>query len=321
MTKILHISTHLGGGVGRVLTGYLKNVKTDHDFEHQIYCLDYINDSAKKLLNESGTEYQENAHENIQDLLNAITKTDIVVIHWWNHPLLLDLLVRYELPPCRVAIWSHISGNQPPNIFSVPLLDYPDLFVFTTPMSYLVDEVANYADKARLKDIWSTGGLDHIRDVVKNEHDSFNIGYIGTVDYAKMYSNFVDMCAKIDIPNVRFIICGDGSQLEEMKQDVKSRGLDERFVFTGFINNISDYLSTFDIFAYALSSEHYGTCDQALAEAMGCGIVPVVFDNNMEKYMVSQCGMVVASEDEYISSIMKLYAIMTSFSNTSKTFY
>jgi glycosyltransferase involved in cell wall biosynthesis len=307
--NILHISPHLGGGVGRVLINYLTIANQKKDFTHSILCLDSINDTAKLSLEKNQIAYKENMANN-DAVLDEIAKADIVLIHWWNHPLLYNFLVKKTLPPSRIIFWSHVSGNEPPHLFSPALFEYPDLFIFTTPMSYLVHDVTNYSgDHAKFRAIWSTGGLDHIKDVKANPHDRFNIGYIGTVDFSKMYPNFISMCAKIDIPDVCFIICGGGSHIEHMIAEVKQKNLQEKFIFTGFINNIEEYLSIFDLFGYPLSQNHYGTCDQALAEAMGCEITPIVFDNNMESYMVHNLysGIVVRSEEEYIGAIKELY--------------
>lgn len=305
--KILHITPHLGGGVGRVVINILAASQTDH---HIICSLDSINKTAKNQLKESKIEYYENIHDTIDQLLDVIHKVDIVVIHWWNHPLLYDLMVRYTLPECRLLIWAHVSGAQAPQQFSKHLLEYPDYFIFTTPMSYLVNEVSNYqGNHNKLKTIWSTGGLKHIKHVVNRPNERFTIGYIGTVDFAKMYPNFVRLCAQIDIPNIQFIVCGDGGDSEILKQQVEELNVAEKFEFTGHIENIAEYLSRFDLFGYPLNKNHYGTCDQVLAEAMGCGIVPIVFNNNMENYMVHHLysGIVVNDEKEYVDNIIKLY--------------
>lgn len=309
MTKILHISPHLGGGVGRVLLNYLSINKTNEKYFHEIICLDRINPNSKNILEENSLNYIENCYNNTELILNKISETDIVVIHWWNHPFLYDLLIRNELPPCRLIFWSHVSGESAPNIFTNTLFDYPDLFVFTTPMSYLNKKVLQYNDKSKFKDIWSTAGVEYTKNIIHKKHKDFIVGYIGTVDYAKMYPNFIKMCAKINIPNIKFIICGEGSSLDKMKKDVKNMGLDKKFIFTGYVEDITVYLSQFDVFGYPLNSAHYGTCDQVLAEAMSCGIVPVVFNNSMESYMVHNLysGFVVPNEEEYIKKIFTLY--------------
>lgn len=305
--KILHIGPHLGGGVGRVLTNYLVKTKMSEDFEHQIVCMDTVNQSAQNILITNEIIYKELV--NHETLLDAISSSDIVVVHWWNHPLLFDFLVRNELPSCRIAFWAHVSGNEAPHIFSHTLFDYPDYFIFTTPMSYLIDEVVSYPKTHGIfRAIWSTGGLDHVKDIAKKEHDGFNVGYIGTVDYSKMHPNFLEMCAKINIFEAKFIICG-GGHIDELKVEVVKRGLEDKFVFTGFVDDIAPYLEIFDVFAYPLAPNHYGTCDQALAEAMGVGIVPIVLNNNMENYMVHNMysGIVATNEEEFISAVKEMY--------------
>lgn len=307
--KILHISPHLGGGVGRVLTNYLKATKKSEKFEHKIYCLDSINPNAKKFLSDENISHKELVPQN--ELLEEINGYDIVIIHWWNHPLLFDFLVRFELPPCRIAFWAHVSGNAAPNFFSHTLFEYPDYFVFTTPMSYLVKEVTDHkGGSQKLRDIWSTGGFEHVknRDGAK-ESNCFTIGYVGALDFAKLYPNFISLCSKITLPNVRFVVCGDGGDIDQLKQQAQELHLENRIIFTGYVDNVAEYLETFDIFAYSLNQYHYGTCDQALAEAMASGVVPVVFDNAMENYMVHHLytGIVAKNENEYIAGIIKLY--------------
>lgn len=305
--KILHLSPHLGGGVGRVLTNYLIKTKISAEFEHKIVCLDTINQNAKNSLINNEIIFKELVdHETLAD---AISSSDIVVVHWWNHPLLFDFLVRNEIPPCHIAFWAHVSGNEAPHIFSHTLFDYPDYFIFTTPMSYLIDEVVSYPKTHGIfRAIWSTGGLDHVKNIQRKEHDSFNIGYIGTVDYSKMHPNFLNICAKIDILEAKFIVCG-GGHIDELNEDVTKQGLEDRFIFTGFVEDITPYLEIFDVFAYPLAPNHYGTCDQALAEAMGVGIVPIVLNNNMENYMVHNMysGIVATSEEEFVSAVKEMH--------------
>lgn len=307
--NVIHFSPHLGGGVGQVLLNYLFTVKEASRFNHTIFCFDSINNKAKNFLEAKEISYKEKITD-VALILEEIVKTDIVVIHWWNHPLLYDFLVRISLPPCRVVFWSHVSGHEPPQVFSHTLFDYPDFFIFTTPMSYMNKSVSTYqGDFSKFQVIWSTGGLEHIQSVKPICHDSFCVGYIGTIDFSKMYPHFISMCSKIHIPNIQFIVCGDGGDLDAMKTEVIQKNLQDKFIFTGYVEDVANYLGLFDVFGYPLNSNHYGTCDQVLAEAMGCGIVPVVFGNNMESYMVhnSYNGFVVKTEEEYIQAILTLY--------------
>lgn len=309
-TKILHITPHLGGGVGRVLLNYLKKVKGDQSFVHEVACLDYANEHALDVAKNIGLILTDRMAGERQQLLTIIAGADIVLIHWWNHPLLYDFLVRAELPPCRVVMWSHISGFHAPYVFTDKIFRYPDVFVFTTPVSYETKEVQGLSDeqKKSLRVVWSTGGVEHVKNVKPKTHKRFNVGYIGTVDYCKMHPDFLDICSQVDIPDVKFVVCGVPKE-KEIQQEAERLGIDGKFTFTGWVSDITKYLSIFDVFGYPLAPYHYGTCDQALAESMACGIVPVVFSNRMENQMVKDgvTGIVVNNKEEYGNAIRKLY--------------
>lgn len=306
--NILHITPHLGGGVGSVLLNFLSYVKNDGKYCHSIVTLDYANEKSKKISNEVGFELFSDMHKNVTKLLDLIKNVDIILIHFWNHPLLYDFLIRNELPESRVILWSHISGFTPPNIFTQKALSYPDKFVFTTPLSFNTKEVKEFEDKAKFEAVWSTGGIEHVKNIKPKPHKGFNIGYIGTLDYSKLHPDFLNICSKIDIPDVRFIVCGDEKHLD-LKRQAQELGISDKFEFTGQVQDVSTYLKIFDVFGYPLNPQHYGTCDQVLQEALSAGVVPVALNNPMENYMLKngEIGIIANSKDEYIFSIEKLY--------------
>ncbi|PIR38182.1 MAG: hypothetical protein COV34_01010 [Candidatus Zambryskibacteria bacterium CG10_big_fil_rev_8_21_14_0_10_42_12] len=308
--KILHITTHLGGGVGSVLIDYLNEARSDRDFIHSVISLGYTDDHVTNVLHNMSIAYKDHMAHRHQDILDAIEQSDIVLIHWWNHPLMYDFLVRNKLPRSRVIIWSHIAGFHPPQVLTEKIIAYPNIFVFTTPISLQHKAVQKTTAKRKqhLYTIWSTRNIEKFSRIIHENHTGFNIGYIGTVDYAKISKNFLHLCAKIDIPNVHFIVCG-GSSEKKIREEAIKLGLDKKITFTGIVSDITQYLSIFDVFGYPLSPTHYGTCDQALAESMAAGVVPVVLENPMEKSMVRNgiTGIVAKNSDEYIAAIHKLY--------------
>lgn len=306
--NILHITPHLGGGVGSVLLNWLSFAKNDKKYCHSIATLDYANEKSKKMSSEIGFELFSDMHKSPEALLKLISNADIILVHFWNHPLLYDFLVRNELPESRIIFWSHISGFTPPNIFPQKALNYPDKFVFTTPLSFDSKEIQEFGNKEKLTSIWSTGGVEHVKNITPKPHKGFNIGYIGTVDYSKMHPDFLEICSKINIPDAKFIICGGAKHLEIQKQ-AQNLGIADKFEFLGEVKDITKYLEIFDVFSYPLNPNHYGTCDQALQEAMAAGVVPVTLNNPMENYMLKngKTGIVANNVEEYISSIEKLY--------------
>lgn len=309
-TKILHITPHLGGGVGKVLLNYLIKAKNDPDFEHVLACLDYANENALETARKQKLKIRGDMAKDRPGLLKMAAESDVVLMHWWNHPLLFDFIVRTELPPCRLIIWSHISGFHPPYVFTEKILSYPDKFIFTTPLSFETDEVKNLSAKKKknLHAIWSTGGVEHVRKVKPEKHSGFSVGYIGTVDFVKIHTDFLNICGKINIPDVKFIVCG-GPKEKEFEKEAQALGIGDKFDFKGIVSDITKYLSVFDVFGYPLAPYHYGTCDQVLQESMAAGVVPVVLSNKMESYMVKdkETGLVAKTEEEYVQAVESLY--------------
>jgi glycosyltransferase involved in cell wall biosynthesis len=307
---VLHITPHLGGGVGSVLLNYLAKAKEDSAFVHHVLSLEYANDKAQVASKTTGFVLADKMSADHEGLLAAISQADVVLIHWWNHPLLYALLVRETLPPARIVFWSHISGFFAPYVFNEPALHYPDLFVFTSPLSLEVAEVKNLRPERQkaLRVIWSTGGIEHTASVQYKPHAGFNIGYIGTVDYGKLHPHFLKMSSRVKIPNVHFIVCGGPSE-KQIQEESMQYDMGERFVFTGQISDVNNYLSTFDVFGYPLAPYHFGTCEQALGESMAAGIPPVVLANRTERYIVDDgvTGIVVADEEAYARAIEGLY--------------
>ena len=64
--------------------------------------------------------------------------------------------------------------------------------------------------------------FDRLQGLAPRAHERFQVGYIGTVDPVKMHAEFVDMSCTINVPGVKFVICGNGdsrwltSRVEEL---------------------------------------------------------------------------------------------------------
>jgi len=310
MFKILHITPHLGGGVGRVLLNYLTAVSKDKCYTHSVRCLDFANRESEHVSAQVGFSLKGNMGQHLPELFSEVKAADIVVLHWWNHPLLYALMVREILPESRVLIWSHISGLHPPFGFTMPLLDYPDYFVFTTPISFGTEEAKKYKASGgeKLKVVWSTGGVEHLLQAKPKPHKGFRIGYIGTVDYCKMHPDFIQMSSMVNVPGAEFIVCGGPNELI-VSQEAKEISPSTRFTFHGMIKDVRAQLEKFDVFGYPLAPYHYGTCEQALCESMAAGVPPVVMGNLTELHMIKDgvTGLIANSPREYAAAIRKLW--------------
>ena len=101
---ILHVTPHLGGGLGAVLRAW---VLEDAACRHMIATLDYANDWSKKELGAAGIPlYDQPSAAELDRLVQA---ADIVLVHFWNHPLLYDWLAR----PHPAARQAHAQAESP----------------------------------------------------------------------------------------------------------------------------------------------------------------------------------------------------------------
>jgi len=100
------------------------------------------------------------------------------------------------------------------------------------------------------------------------------VGFVGRVSLPKNPVRFVETAALISevMPNVQFIIVGDGELRKEMEQKVRELKMDDKFTFLGFLPNPADEMRKLDVLL--LTSDHEGT-PMVLLEAMSYGL-PVV---------------------------------------------
>lgn len=309
MKKILHITTHLGGGPGRLLLNTAFHSTCQGKFSHEIICLDYANDEALELASKFDLNVIDKAEHNV--ICEKAKNADIVHIDWWNHPLMFKFLCWTQLPAVRIMIWAHTSGYQPPHVFSRELINYSDLFVFSTPHSFESPDIKKLPEdiiENKIRMVHSSAGLERVRDVYPKPHDRFNIGYIGTVDSYKIHPDFVRINAAANIPNVKFIVCGGNNEDAYRQQSIRL-GVHDKFDFKGYVKDIKSVLENLDIFGYPLARNNYGTTDQALIEAMGAGVPPVVLSYSAERYLVEhgRTGLIAKSEQEYTAALEYLY--------------
>ena len=95
--------------------------------------------------------------------------------------------------------------------------------------------------------------------------------------------------------DLRFVIGGEGPEKESLMELCERLGLRDKFLFTGFVDDIYSYIANFDIFV--ISSHHEGFPTAAL-EAMALGVpvvatrvggVPEVIEHRRTGILVNPC--------------------------------
>lgn len=309
--RILHLTPHIGGGVGTVILNWILADKKNNC--HGIASLGYMEDNKLEICFKNNIKLESNIYDRQDLLLEGIRLADIVIVHYWNHPLLIDFLINTKLPECRLVFWFHNSGFNAPYVLPEKMIEYSDRFVFTTPITYQVETIKNLPveQKEKLSVIWSTGGTEKYKNVIKTNHTNFNILHVGTLDYSKLHPDFVEICFEISkrLPTARFIVCGTGSSEKLIKEQVRLLGLSDKFIFTGWIENLALYLAISDVFLYPLNKDHYGTCEQVIADAMTVGLPVIVYDNPCECSIIQDClsGLIVSNIEECCDAVEGIY--------------
>src|SRR5919199_2820742 len=307
--KILHIMQWVClGGATRAMIATAKYSSQLGSFEHRVISLQTAVPAASEMAKEAGMTVVDAPDQGTIE--REIEHADIVHVHYWNHPQMNEFL-RLELPAMRLLMWFHVAGDKPPQIITKELVNYSDFAIPCNPYSYELPVFQNLLTEVRLKKIgmvYDAAEFDRVSDLQPKPHDTFNVGYIGSVSFGKMHTNYVPMSAAVNIPNVQFIVCGRGIE-NYLRQQAQQLGAAERFEFRGYVEDIKSVIEILDVYGYPLCEDTYAAAELNLQEAMYAGVPPVVFSYGGVKRLVidNYTGLVVQSELEYKQAIEYLY--------------
>lgn len=102
---------------------------------------------------------------------------------------------------------------------------------------------------------------DSLRKKYRIPNNFWLVGNTSALAPHKDYNTFVhtvDLLEKMNFPAYYFII-GTGPLEVEIKAYVKAKGLEEKIIFTGFLNNIPQVLPELDLFLMTSKTEGLGT--------------------------------------------------------------
>ena len=310
---VLHITPHLPGGLGRILLSTLKFSKSENaKFEHEIIITDekHLTESSLKTFSKYFDCLHIGKSENF--IKEKMNNADIVQIEWWNHPLVYKFLTCFSFPPTRMILCSHVNGLSRPSIVTENVVDFSDIFLSATKATRkhpLFQSKKNDQHRKKLRYVTYPVDFERFGNIKLKKHDGFNVGYVGTLDYSKMYKNYLSMSANINISKIKFIVCGDGFDEEKIKLEAKKYPA-EKFQFLGFSENIKTILENLDVFGYPLNPNHYGSGEQAINEAMYAGLPVVAFSNPAEQEIITHndTGILVDDEQSYVDAIKNLHS-------------
>jgi glycosyltransferase involved in cell wall biosynthesis len=301
--KVLHITPHLGGGVGKalqVISEALPKGKVEQTF---VLLEQPIN---KRHVNAIvATDSEVVVAVDLAHVSQLARQADIVQFEFINHPRIFECLARTDFPAMRSIIWAHISGLFKPFI-QPGLVGQVNRFVFTSEVSF-DSAMVNYLDPAdfnKLAVINSGFGFTENVQHVHVRRKKLNIGYLGTVNFVKMHKLFFDVLdhfAAMQNIDLQVSIWGEIDQ--SVVEYANTKRQPGRFIFYGETPHPAAALSSVDIFFYPLQPNHYGTGENSLIEAMSLGLPCVVMNNQAENEIIEhgKTGFIANAFDDCVS--------------------
>ncbi len=308
--RVLHITAHLGGGVGKVLSRLVEESARSRDgVRHTIAALeapekfqfaDHVRAHGGKLLICPSQE----------ELTEHIAQADVVQLEWWHHPAVAAWLGSGKLPAMRLIVWSHVSGLHVPEL-TLAFVAAPARFLFSSPCSWSHPRLAALDGEIqqRVDAVFSSGGFDDLPPPPERAYGgSLRVGYLGTLNFAKLHPRLLDFVSAVEQPDFRLALVGDPTTGTALLEEAARRGLSDRLELRGYRTNVAAELAGFDVLAYLLNPLHYGTTENALLEAMAMGVVPVVLNNPAERHLVrhDETGLVVNGPAEFAVALERL---------------
>ncbi|GHT28789.1 hypothetical protein FACS18942_09490 [Planctomycetales bacterium] len=272
---ILHITPHLGGGIGTAYTGLL--TYSPAEVKHQIVLLEEpLKPESVEKVKQLGAEIIP-----LNALNKALEEADIVQVNWWGHPLINQFLCCMPDIPVRLCGWFHINGSTYPYLREPFLKPFNKLF-FTSMLTF----IQHYDDNTHL--IYGLGTPDEFFNIEKEPHSGFRVGYIGTMDFCKLHPNYISYClsAARVADDIKFVFIGDDKNKDVLLEQARQRGIDSRFEFHGYCNDIKTELAKLDCLGYILNPYHFGTTENVIMEAMAAGVPVIALRQNTEQFII-----------------------------------
>ncbi|MFR4938424.1 MAG: glycosyltransferase family 1 protein [Streptococcus infantarius] len=145
-------------------------------------------------------------------------------------------------------------------------------FFFEDSIREKVEIIPNAIDVA--KSLFNNKSRNHIRQQYDISPDTFVLGNVGRLQYQKNQEFMLEVFHTLHNieKDSKLILVGDGPDRDMLQQKVREYNLEEAVIFTGVQSNISEWLSTFDVFFFPSRFEGLGI---AALEAQANGL-PVI---------------------------------------------
>lgn len=117
----------------------------------------------------------------------------------------------------------------------------------------------------------------NIREKLNIDKDTILYGHVGTFSAPKNHMFLIDVFVEICSINStsKLLCCGTGALMESVKEYAKTKGVLDKVIFAGVVNNVNEYMMAMDAFIFPSIFEGFPV---AVLEAQASGLNVVVSD-------------------------------------------
>lgn len=234
----------------------------------------------------------------------------MVLVNYWNHPLLARALLTANWSSSRVVFWFHNSGLSEPHIIHDHIVRLAMKVLFTSSSSLKAPNLEKFISCSpdRFGVVHSTSDLRAWR-AIGAKRTRFNATkrglYLGTVAYSKMHPHSAQIFAQLSKTGFTIDIVGGPDQLR-FQHDVHNLG--GEIQVHGQVNDVLKFYEHADYFFYPLRRGHFGTGEQVILEAMVAGLPVIAFDNPAETAIIEhgESGFLAESVNDFVQKACRL---------------
>ena len=164
-----------------------------------------------------------------------------------------------------------------------------------------------------IKKFYLTSNTKKIIKKIKNKYyindDDFIIGSVGRVAPEKSFDKIIENLSDLIKINkkIKFMLVGDGSELDNLKKLAKKLKVDKNVIFTGMIDpdDVPNYYHSFDVMVSFSTTETQG---MTIIEGLASSLPVLCIDDTCFRSVIQNNynGFLFKNDDEYKKYILKL---------------
>lgn len=256
---------------------------------------------------------------NIVDKLKELLKNnlyDIVHIHSGSISVLaLAAYVAYKKGVNKIIVHSHSSGDkQSIKHYIIKKLSAPIFYKCATDYCACSKLAAEWKFPKKIVNKntvvlkngintklfkYNSNKRSEYRSKLGIDEQTFVIGHVGRFSFEKNQKFLVNVFCEIKerMQECKLVLIGAGEDLEAIKDLVVQRGIQDKVLFEGNVNNVNDYMQAFDVFALPSLFEGLGTVG---IEAQGAGLPVVASDRVPADMQLTNAVSFLSLESSYV---------------------